>query len=677
MSSASHTIASDVPDEGSKGLIRRVAQAAILPKKITAFEASYLRRMNRIALWFFYAHLPAFMLVAWANRTGVLSVTLMTLAVLAVPTLGCRAVQSERVKSYVFAFTSMCMGGVLVHAGQGPVQIEMHFYFFSILAMLALFANPMTVIVGAATVAVHHLALWYLAPASVFNYDAPLWVVLVHANFVALEAIAAGFIARNFFDNVIGLEKRVEARTAELCERNREMQTVLDSIEQGIVMVDAKCSIQPEHSTAIVRFFGQYEPGETFSDLLSRSCVTTAEWFSMNWDALEEGFLPLELAIDQLPKAAKIAGSSYTFEYKPSFHEEGEMVDMLIVVSDITNDVAREHAEALQRELLTIFERAMGDPRGFAAFYQESERLLKEIASASHADTQSSERLALHTMKGNAAAYGLGSIASLCHSLENAWSEGDTRAAESVFDALTARWAELGTIASRLMGSVDEDSIMVRSSDLEAILQASIDAGATDVAQLVSHALLEPTSTVLARLESQAQAIAARLDRGHLRTIIESHDARVPPGTISAFWSSLIHVVRNAIDHGIETPTERVAASKDASGQLAISTEVVGASLIITVEDDGRGVDWNKVRAKAQALGLSHGTPEDLTAALFAADLSTRDDVTDLSGRGVGLAVVAEAVEALHGSIQVESSPGQGTTMRFTLPLGASTCTPS
>ena len=655
---------------GAAGLLTRLRDAAILPSKISAFEASYLKRMNQIALWFFYAHLPVFMLVAWANGTGVLPVALMTLAVLAIPTLGCRAMESGRSKSYVFAFTSMCMGAVLVHAGQGPVQIEMHFYFFSILAMLALFANPMTVIVGAATVAVQHLALWYLAPASIFNYDAPLWVVLVHAAFVVLETFAAGFIARNFFDNVIGLEKKVEERTAQLRERNREMQVVLDSIEQGIVTVDAKGgALFPEHSSAIVKFFGEFHPGETFSDFLSRSCVTTAAWFSMNWDALEDGFLPLELALDQLPKAAKIGDDSYTFQYKPKFDGEGELEAVLIVVSDVTSDVAREHAEALQRELLTMLESAMADPRGFAAFHRESEELLKEIGKASHTESTPSERRALHTMKGNAAAFGLGSIAALCHHLEDAWSEGTAAKAQSVSDGLEARWEELGETASRLLGPLSGESISVPSSDLEAMLDAAIDAGATELARLLSEALLEPTSPVLARLESQAQQIAERLERASLRTTVNSHDVRIPHGELSSFWSALVHVVRNAIDHGIESPDERADCAKEASGELTISTELAGEALVVTVEDDGRGVDWDKVKAKATKLGLANDTPEDLCAALFAAELSTRDEVSTLSGRGIGLTVVAEAIEDLEGSIAVTSEPGQGTQMRFTIPL--------
>jgi hypothetical protein len=110
------------------------------------------------------------------------------------------------------------------------VQIEMHFYFFALLAMLAIFGNPMVIVVAAVTVAVHHLLLWATLPASVFNYAAPLWVVVVHAAFVVLESVATVYIARSFFDNVIGLEKIVHQRTAEIDARNRDMRLVLDNV---------------------------------------------------------------------------------------------------------------------------------------------------------------------------------------------------------------------------------------------------------------------------------------------------------------------------------------------------------------------------------------------------------------------------------------------------------------
>jgi hypothetical protein len=186
-------------------------------------------------LAFFALHVPVFALIALFNGTGPLLALGLTSAVLVGPALAYFGLKNPRTVSVVYGFTAMLMGGLLVHFGQGPMQIEMHFYFFALIAMLALFGNPVVILTAAVTVALHHLVLWFLLPSAVFNYQAPIWVVLVHAAFVVLESVAAVFIARSFFDNVIGLEKIVNARTRELDARHREMRLVLDNVDQALL----------------------------------------------------------------------------------------------------------------------------------------------------------------------------------------------------------------------------------------------------------------------------------------------------------------------------------------------------------------------------------------------------------------------------------------------------------
>ncbi len=194
----------------------RALRSVVLPPSISPFEQQHLRRMNRIALVVFLFHLPVLMGVAWLSDTSVLQAVVFCAAMLAGPVLAYRTFTSPRNVSLVFGVTSMGMGGLLVHFGQGPMQIEMHFYFFVLLALLVVFANPLVIVSAAVTVALHHVVLYFAIPSSVFNYEASLWAVVVHAGFVALETIAACFVARSFFDNVMGLEQIIVARTAEL-----------------------------------------------------------------------------------------------------------------------------------------------------------------------------------------------------------------------------------------------------------------------------------------------------------------------------------------------------------------------------------------------------------------------------------------------------------------------------
>jgi two-component system, chemotaxis family, sensor kinase CheA len=132
----------------------------------------------------------------------------------------------------------------------------------------------------------------------------------------------------------------------------------------------------------------------------------------------------------------------------------------------------------------------------------------------------------------------------------------------------------------------------------------------------------------------------------------------------------LLHLVRNAVDHGIEAPEERAAAGKPTAGLITVSAALKGAQVEIAVGDDGRGLDRARIRDAARARGLPEPTDDrDLLALVFHPGLSTAPAVTAVSGRGVGLDVVKSQVNALHGTVALESVAGAGTTFALTVPL--------
>lgn len=132
----------------------------------------------------------------------------------------------------------------------------------------------------------------------------------------------------------------------------------------------------------------------------------------------------------------------------------------------------------------------------------------------------------------------------------------------------------------------------------------------------------------------------------------------------------LIHLVRNAVDHGIEPQAERVAAGKPAAATITVSAALKGAQVEIGIADDGRGLDRERIREAAQARGMAVSAEDrDLMALVFQPGFSTARSVTALSGRGVGLDVVKSQVNALHGTVGIESVAGAGTTFTLTVPL--------
>lgn len=135
----------------------------------------------------------------------------------------------------------------------------------------------------------------------------------------------------------------------------------------------------------------------------------------------------------------------------------------------------------------------------------------------------------------------------------------------------------------------------------------------------------------------------------------------------------LVHLVRNAADHGLEDGDARRAAGKPEAGSIRLSARQTGGEVIISVTDDGRGIDRVRVRAKAEAAGLIQPgvaiADQDLLQLIFQPGFSTASSVTNLSGRGVGMDVVKKAIESLHGSIDLTSRPGEGSTVSLRIPL--------
>jgi two-component system chemotaxis sensor kinase CheA len=139
----------------------------------------------------------------------------------------------------------------------------------------------------------------------------------------------------------------------------------------------------------------------------------------------------------------------------------------------------------------------------------------------------------------------------------------------------------------------------------------------------------------------------------------------------------LVHLVRNAVDHGIETPAVRLAAGKPEAGRLAIDARRDKHSIRISVADDGGGIDLEAVRARAVEQGALHPDlagdlpPEEIAALVFRPGLSTRERVSDISGRGVGMDAVKATVESLGGHVELRSQPGRGTATTLVVPITA------
>jgi two-component system chemotaxis sensor kinase CheA len=201
---------------------------------------------------------------------------------------------------------------------------------------------------------------------------------------------------------------------------------------------------------------------------------------------------------------------------------------------------------------------------------------------------------------------------------------------------------------------------------------AQMDRHARELHERMMAVRMIPIKTLFARFPRLVRDLVAAVGK---QAVLETagEETELDKTVIEKIGDPLTHLVRNSIDHGIEPPDVRVAAGKPAAGRIGLRAYQQGGNIYIEISDDGRGLDTEKIRAKAVSTGLVAPeealTDEQVFGLIFRPGFSTADRVTEVSGRGVGMDVVRQNVDALGGSIAIESAPGAGTTFRIKLPL--------
>ncbi|MDR6860035.1 chemotaxis protein CheA [Variovorax guangxiensis] len=198
-----------------------------------------------------------------------------------------------------------------------------------------------------------------------------------------------------------------------------------------------------------------------------------------------------------------------------------------------------------------------------------------------------------------------------------------------------------------------------------------LERNARDLQESVMSIRMMPMDYVFSRFPRVIRDVSAKLGK-QVRLDTYGKETELDKGLIERIVDPLTHLVRNSLDHGIETPEQRLAKGKDATGQLLLSAQHHGGNIVIEVSDDGAGLHRGKILAKArqQGLAVSDSMPDDeVWQLIFAPGFSTAEQVTDISGRGVGMDVVKRNIQEMGGHVEISSREGRGTTTRIVLPL--------
>lgn len=253
-------------------------------------------------------------------------------------------------------------------------------------------------------------------------------------------------------------------------------------------------------------------------------------------------------------------------------------------------------------------------------------------------------------------------------------------------DAATAEPADAQVRVSAarldtLLGQVGE--LVIAQARLTALAHHRHDAALTSIVEEVERLSADlrdsamdmrmlPIDQLFSRYRRVVRDLAGSLKKD-IQLVLSGEETELDKTVLDRLGDPLVHIIRNAIDHGIETPEAREAAGKPRRGTLRLSARQSGGEMIITIEDDGAGLDRGRIRAKALAAGIvgpeEELSPSQIDQLIFHPGLSTAQTVSSLSGRGVGMDVVKRTITDLQGSIEIASEPGRGTRITLRLPL--------
>lgn len=477
------------------------------------------------------------------------------------------------------------------------------------------------------------------------------------------------------------LEKKVEERTEQLSLINAQMKALLDSLGQGFLIFNREGMCLEIASKACDLIFEGDPRNRRIDEVLGLD--TNAAKSFKNWmtTAFSE-MLPFEdLAPLAPPRYQHHGGRTIDLGYFPIRNETNAIESIVLVGTDVTELVAAQHQAQLDRAHAQLILELIKNRRQILNFNKEGEALVQEIqrqASLYRPDYAEAFR-ALHTLKGGAASFSAQQLVEAVHEGENLlsqWHEYESHERLHSFHdqaaKIAAAFQQFLQDCEQVLGQTGKHAGPVREIPSEKLLHfyQALPPQSSYRHEFFATFLTESCETIFSGFNDAVQSAANQLGKVVLPLAIETPNFHFWPEPYQPLLATLVHAFRNAVDHGIETPDQRELLGKSTAGKITVEVLRVDASLHILIRDDGAGVDTMKIRTRLEQKGLScqHESDEQVIQHVFDSQFSTRDQVTALSGRGVGMDAILTAAKHLGGNAIVQSNKNQGSTIRIEVP---------
>lgn len=473
------------------------------------------------------------------------------------------------------------------------------------------------------------------------------------------------------------LEKLVDERTKDLKDANSYITAMLNSLSQGLFVVRPDGTCSDLFTNSCLSIFGDSPENKKFSNYIQdENSSATQKWLELTFTQKMpfESCAPLGPGKFQRGSLGDENFKYIKFDYYPLMLDEA-LSGIVVLATDFTEKlILEESIKKKEAYINNVTEYVLNEDiiKGLVA---EANSLLDEIIDAPESESFYDRALMVfHTLNGGFGTYSFKEIQKFAIECEEFIQTNESNS--QVVNDIKIRAAAAKDLINDSINELDEkfsnhDIVSFEKADINYLSDALNSLGNNGKEVLENFLHKKSLSSIFNPYPKLVERISQSLGKPMKELVIPQSNYRVTPEVIQEFSNSLVHVFKNSMDHGIESAEKRIESGKSEKGKIDIQILNQENDIKIIISDDGSGLNKEAIKEKL----LKTHSPEEvntlndqeLMAKIFDPNFSTRDSVSEFSGRGIGMSAVKEAVEKLNGSIHIDSEKNKGTTFEFQL----------
>lgn len=497
------------------------------------------------------------------------------------------------------------------------------------------------------------------------------------------------------------LEKIVKERTAELNKSNKFIKAMIDSLDQGLIVFDNKLQIAPTYTKAVETIFDtQIEEQTRFTDVIKKTEENEVTKISKWVEILFNNLIPLESVLPLGPQQV-ISGNGFedanykhvNLKYYPMFNEEQKITNVVAVATDVTKEKINEHNFEVKEKYVQKILKILNSKNSFQSFLNEKNSILKKLKDCYNPQENTFNfKLAImmfHSLTGGFGMYSMKELQTLSRyneeqilQMEQAFEFGELN-----IDQFMENLQHFEDEINKEISSIDKSLgtnfstgsklVELKQTDIQLFLKKLQNLDQTAVIKAIKAEfekvfIFKTFEQLTKDYEDLCIQLADRLGKKILPFQYVNKHEKLDAEYYESFFNSLVHLFRNNMDHGIETPNKRIALGKAPEGTIRLSIENNDTFYKIVISDNGAGINPAKIRERLATLSpdedFSNEDDQQIINHIFDANFSTKDQANDISGRGVGMSAIKEVLDRIGGKIILNSNVGKGTQFLFILP---------